>query len=132
MEDLTSKMLREEAEEVHQRRFDEQIPDLYRALAERKSAALCLSGGGIRSAAFALGVVQALASHPRGADRRRVDEPENSLLAQFHYLSTVSGGGYTGSWLSVAIKRMTFPVVWKNLVSRSKGPDCEPRMISWL
>jgi hypothetical protein len=45
--------------------------------------ALCLSGGGIRSAAFCLGVVQALA----GA----------GLLARFHYLSTVSGGGYTGS-----------------------------------
>jgi Patatin-like phospholipase len=48
--------------------------------------ALCLSGGGIRSACFGLGVLQALA-------RRR-------LLGQFHYLSTVSGGGYIGSWLS--------------------------------
>ncbi len=45
--------------------------------------ALCLSGGGIRSAAVCLGVVQALA-------RARV-------LERFHYLSTVSGGGYTGS-----------------------------------
>jgi patatin-like phospholipase len=48
--------------------------------------ALCLSGGGIRSASFALGVLQALARH--------------GLLKQFHYLSTVSGGGYIGSWLS--------------------------------
>ncbi len=47
---------------------------------------LCLSGGGIRSAAFALGVLQALA-------RLR-------LLSQFDYLSTVSGGGYVGGWLS--------------------------------
>jgi hypothetical protein len=47
-------------------------------------AALCLSGGGIRSASFALGVLQALARH--------------GLLKQFHYLSTVSGGGYIGSW----------------------------------
>src|SRR5262249_9731720 len=53
-------------------------------------AALCLSGGGIRSAAFALGVIQALA-------RMR-------LLPQFHYLSTVSGGGYTGAFLS-ALRR---------------------------
>src|SRR6185437_11109358 len=37
-------------------------------------AALCLSGGGIRSAAFALGILQALA---------RAD-----LLNRFHYLST--------------------------------------------
>jgi hypothetical protein len=49
-------------------------------------AALCLSGGGIRSAAFALGVLQGLARF--------------RLLGQFHYLSTVSGGGYIGSWLS--------------------------------
>jgi hypothetical protein len=49
-------------------------------------AALCLSGGGIRSASFCLGALQALAS--------------KGLLEQFHYLSTVSGGGYIGSWLS--------------------------------
>jgi patatin-like phospholipase len=49
-------------------------------------AALCLSGGGIRNAAFALGVLQALARF--------------RLLDQFDYLSTVSGGGYIGSWLS--------------------------------
>jgi len=49
-------------------------------------AALCLSGGGIRSASFGLGVLQSLARF--------------KLLGQFHYLSTVSGGGYIGSWLS--------------------------------
>jgi hypothetical protein len=48
--------------------------------------ALCLSGGGIRSAAFCLGTVQALARH--------------GLLQHFHYLSTVSGGGYIGGWLT--------------------------------
>jgi hypothetical protein len=48
-------------------------------------AALCLSGGGIRSAAFALGVLQALS--------------RKKLLTSFHYLSSVSGGGYTNSWL---------------------------------
>lgn len=48
-------------------------------------AALCLSGGGIRSAAFALGILQALSA--------------KRLLTGFHYLSTVSGGGYIGSWL---------------------------------
>jgi Patatin-like phospholipase len=49
-------------------------------------AVLCLSGGGIRSASFALGVLQALAS--------------GGFLGKFHYLSTVSGGGYVGGWLS--------------------------------
>ena len=48
--------------------------------------ALCLSGGGIRSATFGLGVIQGLARF--------------GLLGQFHYLSTVSGGGYIGSWLT--------------------------------
>jgi len=47
---------------------------------------LAFSGGGIRSATFNLGVIQALASH--------------SLLRRVDYLSTVSGGGYIGSWLS--------------------------------
>jgi hypothetical protein len=59
----------------------------YRANVQKKEqAALCLSGGGIRSAAFSLGVIQVLAY--RG------------LLTQFQYLSTVSGGGYIGGWLS--------------------------------
>ena len=53
-------------------------------------SALCLSGGGIRSATFALGVVQALA--------------RRDLLTRFDYLSTVSGGGYLGGWLSAWIK----------------------------
>jgi GNAT superfamily N-acetyltransferase len=52
-------------------------------------SALCFSGGGIRSAAFNLGVLQGLASC--------------KLLHHFHYLSTVSGGGYIGSWLSAWI-----------------------------
>jgi Patatin-like phospholipase len=48
--------------------------------------ALCLSGGGIRSAAFCLGALQALA--------------DKQLLGEFNYLSTVSGGGYIGAWLA--------------------------------
>ncbi len=50
------------------------------------AAALALSGGGIRSATFSLGVLIALA--------------RRGLLPQFDYLSTVSGGGYLGSFLS--------------------------------
>lgn len=49
-------------------------------------AGLAISGGGIRSATFALGVIQGLAA--RG------------MLRQVDYLSTVSGGGYVGAWLS--------------------------------
>src|ERR1700741_676789 len=64
------------------------LADLYAAIhqLDRPQSALCLSGGGIRSASFALGVLQALGRH--------------GLLFGFPYLSTVSGGGYIGSWLS--------------------------------
>jgi hypothetical protein len=57
----------------------------------RPLSALCISGGGIRSATFALGAIQSLA--------------KNGLLPRFDYLSTVSGGGYIGSWLSAWITR---------------------------
>src|SRR5580658_589301 len=53
---------------------------------EEPLTALCLSGGGIRSATFALGIIQGLS--------------ERGVLDGFDYLSTVSGGGYIGGWLS--------------------------------
>ena len=71
---------------------DIHIESIYRRIhAEAGSTALCFSGGGIRSATFALGVTQGLARH--------------GLLKHFDYLSTVSGGGYIGSWLSSWIRR---------------------------
>ena len=57
---------------------------------------LCCSGGGIRSAAFCLGVLQGLQS--------------KNVLERVDYLSTVSGGGYIGSTLSIAM---------------AKGPDAD-------
>ncbi|HEX7928390.1 MAG TPA: patatin-like phospholipase family protein [bacterium] len=59
------------------------------------AAGLALSGGGIRSAAFSLGVLQAIA----GA----------GLLKQFDYLSTVSGGGYIGTSLTWWWSGRAFP-----------------------
>ena len=53
-------------------------------------SALCFSGGGIRSASFGLGVLQGLA--------------KAKLLGCFDYVSTVSGGGYLGGWLSAWIR----------------------------
>lgn len=53
---------------------------------ESPLSALCISGGGIRSATFALGVIQAFA--------------DKGILTGFDYLSTVSGGGYIGGWLT--------------------------------
>jgi hypothetical protein len=52
-------------------------------------AAVCLSGGGIRSAALSLGVLQAIHKY--------------RALHHFHYLSTVSGGGFCGGWVTNAI-----------------------------
>lgn len=52
---------------------------------------LSFSGGGIRSATFNLGVLQALA--------------RCGVLRYVDYLSTVSGGGYVGSWLTALTQR---------------------------
>jgi len=54
---------------------------------------LALSGGGIRSASFAIGVIQALRN-------RFLVEDKPLLFDKLAYLSTVSGGGYTGAALS--------------------------------
>lgn len=83
----------------------------YRAVFARGQAALCLSGGGIRSAAFALGVLQALSA--------------KRLLTGFHYLSTVSGGGYIGSWLQRWIheKNGDADVVMKRLADVREAPE---------
>jgi len=72
--------------------------DVYRTLNADDRWALCLSGGGIRSAAFALGILQRIAA--LDVTSKRKDEDKGSALKQFEYLSTVSGGGYIGSWLS--------------------------------
>ena len=65
-------------------------PPLKRAF-DRNLVGVALSGGGIRSATFNLGVLQGLAA--RG------------WLPAVDYLSTVSGGGYIGAWLLAWIKR---------------------------
>ncbi|MBP7147081.1 MAG: hypothetical protein KBD01_06020 [Acidobacteria bacterium] len=75
------------------------------ALHQARHAALCLSGGGVRSATFSLGLLQALARYPTGADGSDGARRTFGLLGDFHYLSTVSGGGYIGSWLSGWIHR---------------------------
>jgi hypothetical protein len=80
-------------------------------------AALCISGGGIRSATFALGILQGLARH--------------GVLKGFEYLSTVSGGGYIGSWLSSWIHRRREALAVQNELGRSQAisplqPEPEP------
>src|SRR5215510_15079704 len=129
----TDEVLREEAAAIHHADLSGvHSDDLYRSLNGLNSSALCLSGGGIRSAAFALGIMQSLAAHPRQPNGDPVDKPQHSLLAQFHYLSTVSGGGYIGSWLSAWLARANFRTVWSALVGRPAGADTEPAPIAWL
>ena len=87
---------------------------------------LAFSGGGIRSATFNLGILQALA--------------EKGLLHQFDYLSTVSGGGYIGSWLAALTRRLcdpskpSFDEVEKALSPHKYEPDelSEPHVLHWL
>jgi hypothetical protein len=69
---------------------------------DRPLTGLAFSGGGIRSATFNLGIIQALA--------------ELRLLRQFDYLSCVSGGGYIGGWLSAFI----------HLKCKGRVEDAEP------
>jgi hypothetical protein len=76
--------------------------EIVRRHAEAGHSALCLSGGGVRSASFGLGVLQGLA--------------RAGVLGKFDYLSTVSGGGYVGGWLSA----------WRLHARRDGAPDpCE-------
>jgi len=87
----------------------------------RKRTAICFSGGGIRSATFGLGVIQGLARF--------------NLLGQFDYQSTVSGGGYIGSWLAAWIHREpgginAVSVQLGRIPQNSSTP--EPAPVCWL
>ena len=81
---------------------------------------LAFSGGGIRSATFNLGVLQGLA--------------DLGLLPIFDYLSTVSGGGYIGSWLSAWIRRERLSDVQDGLKTDRPNRDAnpQPRQIRFL
>lgn len=76
-EDCWNAIATSEAREIERRRAATGSA----ANAEFDAIGLALSGGGIRSATFCLGVVQVLS--------------ERGLMKDIDYLSTVSGGGYT-------------------------------------
>jgi hypothetical protein len=142
----THEILRQEANAIH---GAESVKEglsgsaLYGKLLGLNSTALCISGGGIRSASFSQGVIEALACHPRPNPASPdpdeiVGSAQDSLLAHFNYLSTVSGGGYVGSWLSAWVTREHrpggggWPAVWKNLTGKRSDPDKEAPQIAWL
>ncbi|HJQ30695.1 MAG TPA: patatin-like phospholipase family protein [Pyrinomonadaceae bacterium] len=94
--DLTrfKRLLLEDAlPEAFRRVYDVRLSRVFARVHARKTgrAAICLSGGGIRSGTFSLGVLQGLA--------------RQGFLDKFDYLSTVSGGGYIGGWLTAWIHR---------------------------
>ena len=75
--------------------FDEELRELHKRSGAEPGGderiGLAFSGGGIRSATFGLGVLEGL--------------KQRGLLRSIQYLSTVSGGGYIGAWLSASCRR---------------------------
>ncbi|HYN83749.1 MAG TPA: patatin-like phospholipase family protein [Pyrinomonadaceae bacterium] len=99
------------------------VASVVQFLHEAKHSAVCLSGGGIRSATFNLGLLQGLARH--------------GLLERFDYLSTVSGGGFIGGWLSAWVHRHERGL--DGVVDELSDPpppdrvlEPDPRPLSWL
>lgn len=85
---LRSRKERLSSDIIDQRYYEEELNKFAPSL---NLTGLALSGGGIRSATFSLGALHVL--------------KEKGLLNQIDYLSTVSGGGYIGGWLSANCKR---------------------------
>lgn len=98
-------------------------PQEQEALADRRGAngidwdqptiGLALSGGGVRSATFCIGLLRALA--------------KNGVLRRFDYLSTVSGGGYAGA----AFGRLFSAKVKPEQVERGLADD-QSLLLWWL
>jgi hypothetical protein len=119
-----------ERQRIDARRAHWDLPPL---AAEPVVAGLAFSGGGIRSATFALGLTQSLAA------RATPVEPGHTLpmLARFDYLSTVSGGGYTGAFLGTLFLPRhfgegTIPDPDRNLLATETARDAGERTLSLL
>ena len=80
---------------------------------DQPTIGLALSGGGVRSATFCIGLLRALA--------------KNGVLRRFDYLSTVSGGGYAGA----AFGRLFSATVKPEQVERGLADD-QSLLLWWL
>ena len=87
----------------------ENLSSIYKRSESASLSAICLSGGGIRSATFNLGVLQGLA--------------KIGLLGKFDYLSSVSGGGYIAAWLRTWMARENIAGVVTALGNPAKPSD---------
>ena len=124
-----SRDLQKESEDRHRAKTQKEVLEMESQMhffphgSSRGLVGLALSGGGIRSATFSLGVIQALARAGK--------------LASFGYMSSVSGGGYIGSWLSAWIHRSSLTSVQEALkksTSSREGSSTaeEPDQLKWL
>lgn len=95
---------------TQRRRATGTVPD------EAPVVGLALSGGGIRSATFNLGILQALS--------------RRGLLPQVDYLSSVSGGGYIASCLSWL--RSHFPLRQHRMLGSAPLADGGGTVLDWL
>lgn len=96
--------------DIASRRAKQHLADMAAApiQAPKDLVGLAFSGGGIRSATFCLGVQQVLV--------------EKGLMPDVDYLSTVSGGGYTGSFITRQVGQFGG---WPD-VGAPDGPDTQP------
>ena len=78
---------------------------------------IALSGGGVRSASFCLGVLQALDSLSNH------DEPH--ILDAVDYLSTVSGGGYIGTSLISGLMQPDFSFPFDSRFDEQETPETQ-------
>jgi hypothetical protein len=100
--DCVGRINADEATEIADRRSKYEIPTNLKF----DAVGLALSGGGIRSATFCLGVVQVLA--------------DKNFLKDVDFLSTVSGGGYTGSFITSRIGTLNASY---SDIANPHGPD---------
>lgn len=122
--EFAGKVFRAELDEIHKRRealfanASEEWASTSTPTTKNDLIGLALSGGGIRSATFSLGVVQALAQH--------------GLLKYVDYLSTVSGGGYIGACLSSLLNAPGTGTNWANFPFRHELGKDEPEEVKHL
>jgi len=96
------------------------FPDVYQKALDANLKGVCFSGGGIRSATFNLGVLQAIAAQGK--------------LGKIDYLSTVSGGGYIHLFLASWIHRKKLAHVQTQLhpLPADSPRTASPEPIRWL
>ena len=108
----------EEAAAIQLRRKAARLPPVGGDRIPSDAVGLALSGGGIRSATFVLGFLQALAQKGR--------------LREIDYMSTVSGGGYIGCFLGRLYSRVADEVADKAGRIQDLLKDLRSPEIWWL